>query len=197
MDVTSRNRLVLALVLAGVVLIGLWAWFGRRSSEPVPAAPVAPQASQNVSVGGGTMLPTKTLYDNLKQSKNHTTFLAAMELAGMTALLQSSQQLTVFAPSNAAFGRLPREALQNLFKPEHQDKLKDLLNYHLVPGKYSSKDFKEGMKLKTVQGRDIVLNQKDGRWVVNGASVLETTDIVSTNAIAHSLDILLTTAVQP
>lgn len=196
MDFSSRGRLVLLLALAVAVLAGLWWWMDRRG-EPVPVPPNEPQSSQNVTVGGAVTLPTKTLYDNLKQSKDHTTFLAAMEVAGMTALLQSSQPLTVFAPSNIAFGKLPREALQNLFKPENKDKLKDLLNYHLVPGKYSTRDFKEGMKLKTVQGRDIVLTQKDGRWTVNGTSVLETADIVSTNAVAHSLDVALTTAVQP
>src|SRR4028118_550415 len=90
---------------------------------------------KTVMVGGAAMYPTKDIVDNAVNSKDHTTLVAAVKAAGLVETLKGDGPFTVFAPTNAAFAKLPAGTVEDLLKPENKEKLKDLLLYHVHVGK--------------------------------------------------------------
>ncbi len=94
-------------------------------------------------VGGAAMYPQKNVIENLENSKDHTTLVAALKTAGLTDGLEGQGPFTVFAPSNDAFDKLPPGRLDTLLMPEHAAELKALLSYHVVPGALTAKILKQ------------------------------------------------------
>ena len=122
-------------------------------------------------VGGAAMYPTKNIVENAMHSKDHTTLVAAVKAAGLVPTLESKGPFTVFAPTNEAFAKLPAGTVDNLLKPENKDKLKQVLTYHVVPGRLTTKDLREKIKdgggkaeLKTVEGDLLTVMEKDGKF---------------------------------
>ena len=107
---------------------------------------------KTVMVGGAAMFPSKNIVQNAVNSKDHTTLVAAVKAAGLVDTLESKGPFTVFAPTNAAFGKLPAGTVETLVKPESKATLTKILTYHVVPGKLAAADLKDGKKLKTVEG---------------------------------------------
>src|SRR5690349_14471922 len=97
---------------------------------------------KGVMVGGAMMVQSKNIVENAMNSKDHTTLVAAVKAAGLVETLSSPGPFTVFAPTNKAFDKLPKGTVESLLKPEAKDKLTSVLTYHVVPGKYTSKDLK-------------------------------------------------------
>src|ERR1700710_3105794 len=117
------------------------------------------QMEKTVTVGGAPMYPSKNIVENAVNSKDHTTLVAAVKAAGLVDTLASPGPFTVFAPTNAAFAKLPAGTVDTLLKPENKSKLTGVLTYHVVPGRISAaklmKDIKDGggmYKAKTVEG---------------------------------------------
>ena len=143
----------------------------------VTLAVSATAGSKNPMVGGQEMYTTKDIIDNAVNSADHTTLVAAVKAAGLVDTLKGAGPFTVFAPTNAAFAKLPAGTVENLLKPENKDALTKVLTYHVVAGKLSARDLKKQIRagnrqamLKTVsggtlvvmmQGENVVL--KDGR----------------------------------
>ncbi len=146
-----------------------------------------------VMVGGAMMVQSKDIVDNAVMSKDHTTLVAAVKAAGLVDTLKSKGPFTVFAPTNAAFAKLPAGTVDTLLKPENKGMLTSILTYHVVPGAYMAKDLKDGMKLKTVQGQELTFMMKDGNWYVNGA-MIQIADVVSSNGVTFVIDGVLTPA---
>lgn len=144
-----------------------------------------------VMVGGAMMVRSKDVVDNAVMSKDHTTLVAAVKAAGLVDTLKGEGPFTVFAPTNAAFMKLPAGTVDSLLKPENKGMLTSILTYHVVPGAYMAKDLKDGMKLKTVQGEELMISMKDGKWWVNGA-MIEIADVVSSNGVTFVIDTVLT-----
>ncbi len=115
-----------------------------------------------------------------------STLVAAVKAAGLAETLSGTGPFTVFAPTNAAFAKLPAGAVDNLLKPENKAKLAAVLTYHVVPGKIMAADVKPN-KVKTVQGSDLDIQVKDGVVTVDGAKVIKT-DIVGSNGVIHVID---------
>src|SRR5258707_8692980 len=114
---------------------------------------------KTVTVGGAPMYPSKNIVQNAVNSKDHTTLVAAVKAAGLVDTLQSPGPFTVFAPTNEAFAKLPAGTVDTLLKPENKKTLTNVLTYHVVAGKMSSKDLWKAIKsgngtaaLKTVIG---------------------------------------------
>src|ERR1700726_4919546 len=116
------------------------------SALAITATIVAPVSAQDkmksemsgektVMVGGAAMFPSKDIIDNAVNSKDHTTLVAAVKAAGLVATLKGPGPFTVFAPTNAAFDKLPKGTVESLLKPENKDKLTAILTYHVVPGR--------------------------------------------------------------
>ncbi len=90
---------------------------------------------KTVEVGGAPMFPTKNIIENAVNSKDHTTLVAAVKAAGLVETLQGPGPFTVFAPTNAAFDKLPKGTVDNLLLPENKQKLTGILTYQVVPGR--------------------------------------------------------------
>ncbi len=151
------------------------------TTEPV----VAEEAG--VMVGGANMVPSKNIVQNAAGSADHTTLVAAVTAAGLAETLSGAGPFTVFAPTNAAFSKLPAGTVDNLLKPEMKGDLTKVLTYHVVPGALKAADLKDGQKLKTVQGQDLTVSIKDGKVMINGAMVT-IADVVSSNGVTHVID---------
>lgn len=108
---------------------------------------------KTVMVGGAPMYRTKNIVENAVNSKDHTTLVAAVKAAGLVDTLSSKGPFTVFAPTNAAFSKLPAGTVDTLVKPENKATLTKILTYHVVPGKMEASDLTDGKKLKTVEGK--------------------------------------------
>lgn len=143
---------------------------------------------EGVMVGGAMMVASKDIVDNAVNSKDHTTLVAAVKAAGLVETLKGKGPFTVFAPTNAAFMKLPAGTVDTLLKPENKAKLTGVLTYHVVPGMYKAADIKEGLKLKTVNGQELTFTMKDGKWWINGKAMVEIADAVSTNGVTHVID---------
>jgi uncharacterized surface protein with fasciclin (FAS1) repeats len=159
-------------------------------------------AAKNPMVGGKEMYPNKNIIENAVNSADHTTLVAAVKAAGLVATLEGPGPFTVFAPTNAAFAKLPAGTVDTLLKPENKDTLTKVLTYHVVAGRIGAaeigKMIKEGhgkAELKTVsggklwammQGNMIVLKDEKG-----GMSTVTQANVFQSNGVIHVVDSVL------
>lgn len=160
-------------------------------------------AADNVMVGGQAMYPTKDIVDNAVNSADHTTLVAAVKAAGLVDTLKGKGPFTVFAPTNAAFNKLPAGTVDNLVKPENKATLTKILTYHVVPGKYDFNALHDAImksngktELKTVAG-DMLSFMMNGphNIIVSNASGLHanisTYDVYQSNGVIQVIDTVL------
>jgi uncharacterized surface protein with fasciclin (FAS1) repeats len=159
-------------------------------------------AKQFPMVGGAPMLPTKDIIDNAVNSKDHTTLVAAVKAAGLVDTLKGDGPFTVFAPTNAAFSKLPEGTVDTLLKPENKDQLTKVLTYHVVAGRVSAKQLMAMIQkgdgkaeLKTVSGGTIWA-MMDGSGVVlkdekGGTANVTQADVFQKNGVIHVIDSVL------
>ena len=157
---------------------------------------------KTVMVGGAPMYPSKNIVENAVNSKDHTTLVAAVKAAGLVETLQSKGPFTVFAPTNAAFEKLPAGTVETLVMPENKETLTKILTYHVVPGRISSKDLmawikKNGGKYmaKTVQGDELTFSMKGMNLYVKdtkgNSAKITTADVNQSNGVIHVIDTVL------
>lgn len=158
------------------------------TTSTMAAEPVATEAG--VMVGGANMVASKNIVENAVGSADHTTLVAAVTAAGLAETLSGAGPFTVFAPTNAAFEKLPAGAVEGLLKPEAKADLTSVLTYHVVPGALKAADLKDGQKLKTVQGKELTVSIKDGKVMIDGATVT-IADVISSNGVTHVIDAVL------
>jgi uncharacterized surface protein with fasciclin (FAS1) repeats len=118
-----------------------------------------------------------------------STLVAAVKAAGLVETLQGEGPFTVFAPTNAAFEKLPAGTVEDLLKPENKDKLVAILTYHVVAGNVMAADVIKLTKATTVQGSDIMIDTSDG-VKVNNATVTQT-DLKTKNGVIHVIDTVI------
>lgn len=158
--------------------------------------------AQNKMVGGAEMYPTKNIVENAMNSKDHTTLVAAVKAAGLVETLQGKGPFTVFAPTNAAFDKLPKGTVDKLLKPENKKMLQDVLKYHVVSGKWSTADIAAAIKkgkgtaeVTTVEGGKLWL-MMDGKelWIKDekgGKAKVTIADVNQSNGVIHVVDTVL------
>jgi len=122
--------------------------------------------------------------------KNMTTFKRGVLASGLDQILSSTGPYTVFAPSDLAFGKLEAGTIENLLKPESKVKLTEIMNHHVVSGKISFKDLKDGDKLKSLDGKELSVKVSNSIVTVNGATI-QNRDVQTSNGVIHSLDTVL------
>lgn len=160
-------------------------------------------AQKNPMVGGAAMYSTKDIVDNAVNSKDHTTLVAALKAAGLVETLKSAGPFTVFAPTNAAFNKLPAGTVETLLKPENKATLTKILTYHVLAGKYSSaaimKAIKKGKgkaKFTTVSGGKLTATMSKGKIKLtdeNGGTAFVTiANVNQKNGIIHVIDSVVT-----
>lgn len=159
-------------------------------------------ALANPMVGGAAMYETKNIVENAVNSKDHTTLVAAVQAAGLVDTLASPGPFTVFAPTNAAFGKLPAGTVNTLLKPENKGMLTAVLTYHVVPGTLTAGDLAANAQanggkavLTTVQGAKLTVWGKDGKWYVTdakgGKAEITIADVKQSNGVIHVVDDVL------
>lgn len=117
------------------------------------------------------------------------TLVSAIEAAGLVEALQGEGPFTVFAPTDAAFKKLPPGTLEDLLKPENRKNLVSILTYHVVPGKVMAADVKT-MEVETLNGQKLSIKVEDGNVTVNGATVIAT-DVAAGNGVIHAIDTVM------
>jgi uncharacterized surface protein with fasciclin (FAS1) repeats len=150
-------------------------------------------------VGGAAMYPTKTIVENAVNSKDHTTLVAAVQAAGLVDALSGPGPFTVFAPTDAAFGKLPAGTVETLVQPENKDTLTAILTYHVVPGKVAAGQLIEMIQqgggkaeLKTLNGGILTARVVGGKVVLTdgkgGEATVTQADVFQSNGVIHVTD---------
>jgi uncharacterized surface protein with fasciclin (FAS1) repeats len=153
----------------------------------------------NPKVGGAAMYENKNIIENAVNSKDNTTLVTAVKAAGLVDTLESPGPFTVFAPTNEAFNKLPPGTVENLLKPENKAKLTQILTFHVVPGKLTAHDLEEKIKeghgkaeLKTVEGHDLTLENRDGKIELKGSdgshAFVEIANVEQSNGVIHVIN---------
>ena len=161
------------------------------------------QKEKTVMVGGAAMYPSKNIVENAVNSKDHTTLVAAVKAADLVETLQGKGPFTVFAPTNAAFDKLPKGTVETLLKPENKKMLQTILTYHVVAGKMNASDIAAAIKkgggkatLKTVSGGILTAWMKGSAVYLtdeNGNSAKVTiADVNQSNGVIHVIDAVVT-----
>ena len=152
-------------------------------------------SSAGVMVGGAMMTPDKDIVDNAVGSADHTTLVAAVKAAGLVETLKSAGPFTVFAPTNAAFDKLPAGTVGKLVQPDMKPMLTKILTYHVVPGRLTAADLTNGQVLTTVQGEQLtVMKSMDGVMIKDakgGMARVTIPNVMDSNGVTHVIDTVL------
>lgn len=172
----------------------------EKAAETEAATPPAAAATEaSVTVGGAPMYPSKNIIENAVNSADHTTLVAAVKAAGLVETLSGPGPFTVFAPTNAAFGKLPAGTVDTLLLPANKDKLTGVLTYHVVSGRTSAADLIAAIdagggqaELTTVQGGKLVARKTaTGVSITDangGVSNVTIADVFQSNGVIHVVD---------
>jgi uncharacterized surface protein with fasciclin (FAS1) repeats len=156
----------------------------------------------NPKVGGADMYPTKNIIENAVNSPVHKTLVAAVKAAGLVDTLESPGPFTVFAPTDAAFAKLPAGTVDTLVKPENKATLTKILTYHVVAGKLSAKDIADGIKagngkyvMTTVEGGKLTASMMGKKIMLTdekgGMATITTANVFQSNGVIHVIDTVL------
>jgi uncharacterized surface protein with fasciclin (FAS1) repeats len=184
------------IAFAALALVG--------AAAPVPAsAQMMAGANKTVMVGGAPMYPSRNIVQNAVNSKDHTTLVAAVKAAGLVDTLQGPGPFTVFAPTNKAFGKLPKGTVETLVKPENKTKLTGILTYHVVSGRYTAQDLMSLVSrgggqamLATANGEQLTITQSGrSRLVVTDRkgdqAIVTIPNVLQSNGVIHVVDTVL------
>jgi uncharacterized surface protein with fasciclin (FAS1) repeats len=147
-------------------------------------APLVASAASTMAAKPGTIVEVAAA------NGNFTTLVAAVKAAGLVDTLNSAGPFTVFAPTDAAFAKLPKGTLEALLKPENKEQLKAILLYHVVPGRVPSSAVATGEVATADAGKTLKLTAESGKVMVNDATVT-TADVAASNGVIHVIDVVL------
>jgi uncharacterized surface protein with fasciclin (FAS1) repeats len=181
---------MLLLAVASIAIVG------QRASAQMQ------MNDSNPMVGGAAMFRAKDIVDNAVNSADHTTLVAAVKAADLVPTLKSKGPFTVFAPTNAAFEKLPAGTVEMLIKPENKAMLTKILTYHVVAGRFDStaimKKIKTGggaARLKTVSGGILTFTMHDNDLILRdekgGTSRVTIGNVYQSNGVIHVVDTVL------
>ena len=133
---------------------------------------------------------TADIVDTAVAAGSFKTLAAALQAAGLVATLKGKGPFTVFAPTDAAFAKLPAGTVDDLLKPANKAKLVAILTYHVVPGKVMAAQAATLTSAKTVNGASLTIRATDGKVMIDNATVTAT-DIAASNGVIHVIDTVL------
>jgi len=169
----TRNRPVLPAAMLSLVIVSLvWISSGRAQATP--------KRSSDATA-------TRDLVDTAVAAGSFKTLVTAVQAAGLVDTLRGEGPLTVFAPTDEAFGKLPKGTLESLLKPENKAKLVSILTYHVVPGRLMAEQVVQRVKADTVQGASVLFSTDSSGARVDEAKIVKT-DIACTNGVIHVID---------
>ena len=179
----------------------------------VPSGTTAPSGGTMTQPGTTTTPPTgvtkpvkkpakgstasKTIAELAVSSASLSTLVKALKAADLVETLSGEGPFTVFAPTNAAFAKIPKAKLAELLKPENKEQLKKILTYHVVPGKITSKMLKPNQQVETVEGSKVNIKVRNGKVTVNKTATVLKADVVASNGVIHSIDTVIMPPTNP
>jgi len=183
------------IFVAGMVLLPIAAFAQSSMSAGM-------SSSADPMVGGAAMYPQRNIVQNAVNSKDHTTLVAAVKAGGLVTTLEGKGPFTVFAPTNAAFAKLPAGTVNTLVEPQNKAMLDKILTYHVVAGTYTAADLlnminQGGGKatLTTVEGEPLTVTSNDGHIVLTdakgGMSMVTIPDVMQSNGVIQVVDTVL------
>jgi uncharacterized surface protein with fasciclin (FAS1) repeats len=164
----------------------------NNAAEDKTASPAAPDASAAPMAGQSGVQDDVSQKDVVKVavgSPDHTTLVTALKAAEYVDVLSNAGPFTVFAPTNAAFDKLPAGTVEGLLKPEKKNDLRTILEYHVYVGVLKPEMLQDGQTFGQASGHNITIGVKDGKITVNGANVVAS--IPASNGIIHVIDAVL------
>jgi uncharacterized surface protein with fasciclin (FAS1) repeats len=180
-----------AFVLLGMITISCGQKKEAESTEMTD--------STSVAMDTAVVAETQNIVGVAAANADFSTLVTAVTAAGLVETLSSEGPFTVFAPNNAAFAKLPEGTVEGLLKPESLDKLKAVLTYHVVAGKFDAATVIDAINknngkysVTTVQGGTIVLSLTDGKVILTdangGTSTVILADVAASNGVIHAID---------
>lgn len=142
-----------------------------------------------VALFSNAQAQSKNIVELAAETESLSTLVAAVQAAGLADVLSGDGPFTVFAPTNAAFEKLPAGTVESLLKPENKDQLVAILTYHVIGAKVMSTDLENGMKATTVQGQEVSIDLTNG-VKVNNATVTAA-DVNASNGVVHIIDTVI------
>ena len=182
----------IALVLGAMATLALASC--SQSGKPETAAATENHLEEaGLPVAGQSAVSDEESQKNVVQtavgSPDHTTLVTAVKTAGLVDVLSNAGPFTVFAPTNAAFEKLPAGTVESLLKEDKRDALSNILKYHVYVGSLSAESFEDGQSLGQVNGGRVNIGVKDGKVTVNGANIIAS--IPTSNGVVHVIDQVL------
>jgi len=186
---SALSNVVRAAAIAAVALTGT-------------VAMTAPSLAKTVMVGGAPMMSSKTIVENASKAKNLTTLVAAVKAAGLVDTLSGPGPFTVFAPTNAAFAKLPKGTVETLVMPENKKTLTGILTYHVIPGKLSAADIVAAAKKRGGKAEYRTVNGETLTFLVKGKSLtivdakgrtakVSVPNVYQSNGVVHVINTVL------
>lgn len=177
-----------SLVAASVLVMAMSCNYNQQETAATSSAPAAAPG------GGQSAVQDDQSAKNVVQiaigSKDHTTLVAAVKAAELVDVLSNAGPFTVFAPTNAAFDKLPAGTVDGLLKPEKKADLTDILQYHVSVGVFKEDMLQDGQVIGQVNGGNITISKKDGKLMVNGTANVVAA-IPASNGIIYVIDQVL------
>lgn len=166
---------------------------GQSCQQPASSDISTTSASVTTAVKGQSAVKDDDSQKNILQiaigSPDHTTLTTAVQAAQLEDVLSNAGPLTVFAPTNAAFAKLPTGTVENLLKPENKSTLARIIKHHASPGSFKAEDLKNNQQLYQATGQYIKVERKDDGVYVGGAKILGT--VSASNGIVHVVDAVI------
>ena len=198
MNSTKAKMMASAIAVAALGLGGCMSMDDSNMS----ASESSSARMENPMVGGAAMYSNKNIVENAVNSRDHTTLVAAVKAAGLVDTLMSAGPFTVFAPTNAAFDKLPAGTVDSLLKPENKGMLTSVLTYHVVAGTMTSTDIAAAIRagggtatLNTVQGGTLTGRMMGNKLVLTdakgGRSTVTIANVMQSNGVIHVVDTVL------
>lgn len=184
---TQNN--ILGLLVACSMIFGSVACSDSAADQPANKD----SANTNLTDGGQSTVQDDMSQKNVVQvaigSADHTTLVTAIKTAELVDVLTNAGPFTVFAPTNAAFDKLPAGTVEGLLKPEKKEALTDILQYHVFVGGLKLENLHDGQVFNMVNGGNVTIGVKDGKYTVNGANIVAT--VPASNGVIYVIDNVL------
>ncbi len=182
-----KNMPVIITVAILVIGIGAWALISMGSDQEEATNTTSTTTTSNQEVTNTTPMQEKNIVQTAIDAGSFTTLVKAIQAAGLVDTLSGPGPFTVFAPTDAAFAKLPAGTLESLLADK--EKLAKILTYHVVSGNVMAADVVKLTSAKTVQGQTVTIDTSNG-VMVNNAKVTST-DIMTSNGVIHVIDTVL------
>ena len=188
--IRTHHRCLLAATATGLLLsAGAFPRQASAQAESTPAPAATPATTESPApspAAKGDLLAAA------KAAGNFQTLLKALDAAGLTSTLQKAGPYTIFAPTDAAFAKLPAGTLENLLKPENKAQLVALVSYHVAEGKFTTADLSKLDEVKTLEGTEVDIEPSvDGKTIEVDEGKIVSTEVIASNGIIHALDTVL------